>query len=543
MARGLIGNLEPVDKTRRRGRLVVVVSSIMDDPSSWDSLVPRLRTLPGYGDEECRWAFIPHGARWYRPGSAEQLAREIAARIHSRWVADGGYDEVVLVGHSIGGLLVRQAYLVGLGNGDPDQGRPWAERVNRIILFASLNRGFKVSFERALWLPPMAWLARVLPGIRGLLVRDVLRGSEFITNLRVSWISTVNTRERPPLIVQFLGRDDRLVREDDSRDIEAFPTGVQEMVPDATHRDLIRLDIAPDPEVRFRLIASAFTRVPPEEPARELGDESQRVVMVLHGIRATNTTWARDLEQHISTIWPDTEVITASYGRFSARKFMIPATRRRFLGWLEDTYSERLASNPKATFHFIGHSNGTYLLGHSLARIPGMRFDRVLLVGSVLPTDYDWRGRRAARQVQMLRNDRAARDVPVGVLCSGLRALGMRDIGTAGVDGFYAWDDPAKREVFYYKGGHSAALAPENLASLAAYVMDGAATEPAGLPREPPRSFSLLSRAAPYLGWLVVAGAVAGGTWFVRNGPWSSRYNATALAGGIVVAFVALDVI
>lgn len=287
MTRGMVGDLEPVEATRRRVRLVVVVSSIMDDASSWDSLVSRLRTLPGYGDELCHWEFIPHGARWYRPGSAGRLAREVAARIHQRWMADGGYDEVVLVGHSIGGLLVRQAYLVGLGSGDPTQRRPWAERVNRIVLFASLNRGFEVSFERALWLPPMAWLARVLPGVRGLLVHDVLRGSEFITNLRVSWISTVNTRARPPLIVQFLGRSDRLVHEDDSRDIEAFPTGVQEMIPDATHGDLIRLDIAPDPETRFRLIASAFTRVPPEEPVRELGDESQRVVMVLHGIRAT----------------------------------------------------------------------------------------------------------------------------------------------------------------------------------------------------------------------------------------------------------------
>jgi alpha-beta hydrolase superfamily lysophospholipase len=543
MARGMVGDLEPVDEARRQGRLVVVVSSIMDNASSWDSLVSRLRTLPGYGDEVCRWEFIPHGARWYRPGSAERLAREVAARIHLRWVADGGYDEVVLVGHSIGGLLVRQAYLVGLGSGDRTQRRPWAERVKRIVLFASLNRGFEVSFERALWLPPMAWLARVLPGVRGLLVRDVLRGSEFITNLRVSWISTVNTRARPPLIVQFLGRDDRLVREEDSRDIEAFPTGVQEMIPDATHRDLIRLDIAPDPDARFRLIASAFTRQPPPEPVRELGDENQRVVMVLHGIRAGNTTWTRDLEQHISTVWPGTEVITASYGRFSARKFVIPATRRRFLGWLEDTYTERLASNPKATFHFIGHSNGTYLLGHSLARIPGMRFDRVLLAGSVLPTDYDWRGRRAARQVQMLRNDRAASDVPVGVLCSGLRALGMRDIGTAGVDGFHRWDDPAKTEVFYYRGGHSAALASENLPGLAAYVMDGAATEPVDLPREPPRSFSLLSRAAPYLGWLFVAGTVAGGLWFLRTGPWSAASNAGALAGGAVVAFVVLDVI
>ena len=61
------------------------------------------------------------------------------------------------------------------------------------------------------------------------------------------------------------------------------------------------------------------------------------------------------------------------------------------------------------------------------------------MTGSVLPTGYEWGDRVAHGQVQRIRNDRAARDWPVGVLCAGLAGLfiprSKRDIGTAGVDG------------------------------------------------------------------------------------------------------------
>jgi len=71
--------------------------------------------------------------------------------------------------------------------------------------------------------------------------------------------------------------------------------------------------------------------------------------------------------------------------------------------------------------------------------IPGMRFRNIYMAGSVLPTGYEWGDRVAHGQVQRIRNDRAARDWPVGVLCAGLAGLSIRrskrDIGTAGVDG------------------------------------------------------------------------------------------------------------
>ncbi|GIF50740.1 hypothetical protein DFJ67_1850 [Asanoa ferruginea] len=523
-------------------RLVVVVPSIANDLTQWAELVDRLKTLDGYGEPDCRWELMSHDAAWFRRGSLRQQASTIAARIHQSWVANGGYDEIVLVGHSVGGLIVRQAYLLALA-GEPGERNPWAGKVNRVVLFASLNRGLPARFERRWWLPAAAWFARVLPFTRHWLIHDVLRGSAFITNLRITWVREINGLAHPPNLVQFLGSEDGLVTGDDSSDVRQFPTGRQQIIPDATHGNLIRLSVAPAPDERFRLIATAFTEPLREDPVPEIGDAGKTVVIALHGIRAGNTTWVRDVEDEIGSRNSDVEVVGASYGRFSAGKFALPVTRRRFLGWLEDTYAERLALNPKATFHFIGHSNGTYLLGHSLQKIPGMRFERVLLAGSVLPVGYDWRGRREAGQVRRIRNDRAARDIPVGVLCAGLRGLGMRDVGTAGVDGFHEWDDDAKSEVYYYPGGHSDALNAGNLPRLVTFVLDGTVLKQDALPRTPSAGFAFLSRAAPTLARLLVILGAAAIAAFVALGPWSWPIHLALVAAILLAGFLVLDLI
>jgi hypothetical protein len=265
--------------------------------------------------------------------------------------------------------------------------------------------------------------------------------------------------------------------------------------------------------------------------------------MLLHGIRASNTTWVRDLENQLHAAAPDADVVTASYGHFSARKFILPVTRRKFLGWLEDVYAERLAKNPKATFHFVGHSNGTYLLGNSLSRIPGMRFDRVFLAGSVLPTDYPWRERLANGQVRHIRNDRAARDIPVGILCAGLRGLHMRDVGTGGVDGFYTYSSSAKTEVFYYPGGHSAALAPANLPHLVRYILNGTTVPPPVLLRATTTGFGILSRAAGPLFAILTLAALAAVATFGACGPFSPLLNVITEVGTFAVLFLLLDLV
>jgi hypothetical protein len=89
-----------------------------------------------------------------------------------------------------------------------------------------------------------------------------------------------------------------------------------------------------------------------------------------------------------------------------------------------------------AEFSIVAHSNGTYMLGQSLLHTPGMRFITVVLAGSVLPQTFPWDQLAEHDQVIRVRNERANRDWPVAVLCSGLRGLQMRDVGTAGFAGF-----------------------------------------------------------------------------------------------------------
>lgn len=133
-----------------------------------------------------------------------------------------------------------------------------------------------------------------------------------------------------------------------------------------------------------------------------------------------------------------------------------------------DTYSYYLAKGPKASFHFLGHSNGTYLLGQSLKRLSGMQFERVVLAGSVLPRTFQWQSYLDGGQVAHIWNHRASRDVPVAVLCNALRGLRMRDVGTGGFEGFSA--DTRIHECFYHRGGHSAALMKAPLVLLAEQV-------------------------------------------------------------------------
>lgn len=522
-------------------RLVVVVPSLKGEVSAWASLVDQLKTLQAYGDDVCLWEFMPHGAHWNRGGRAMDLAAQLEAKIHQRWEANGGFEDIVVVGHSLGGLLVRQAYLLGLGATGGRASHPWAAKVTRIILFASMNRGVEISRRRAWWMPILAWAARVLPGTKKWLVHDLVQGSTFITNMRISWIREINAMTQPPLVVQFRGNSDRLVGEGDSRDINVFESGHETLIPDASHSDLIRLDTAPEPMARFALVRRAFVEEVPRQAPQETGDPAKTVVIVLHGIRAGNTTWVRDISDRLERDWPGVRAVPATYGRFSARKFVIPVTRRKFLRWMQDTYAEELAENPRATFHFIGHSNGTYLLGRSLEQIENMRFTRVVLAGSVLEDGYDWHSRVALGQVGSLRNHRAAKDVPVAMLCRGLRAVGMRDIGTGGVDGFND-TDPAKTEVYYYRGGHSAALTAANLPHLASFVMDGQMTTPTDLAQGPSKVFALMSRAAPAVTVLFLLAALGGAAAFVLNGPWGHVSNGLTLAGVLVTLFVVLDI-
>ena len=489
----------------KKKRLVVMVPGIVQTTKQWSSLTDRLRRECGYTDAEADWIAFDNEGGPFSFGSAEGLARRLRGQIDQQWIKRGGYENVVLIGHSLGGVLVRQAYLLACG-GDPrdDRRSEWGTRVDRIILFASINRGIR---DNSLPRRALIWLFKKLP-VPHLVSEDLLRGSDFIANLRINWIRHFaalqsHSQYKVPLVVQFVGDRDGVVAASDSDDLLAFK-GRPFDIPDATHGDLYRIDKAKDPEGRYAVIRRAFVVTPEDVPATDPRSVLNRpdIVFVLHGIMSANIVeWIADLESRLATK-PNVKVINPEYPYVSPLRFALPNIRKRNIRFFQDLYSNVLAHYPTADFNFIGHSNGTYILGQSLKQIPGMRFENVVLAGSVLPVDYPWAERVQTSQVARIRNDRANKDVPVGLLCSALRyGLFMRDIGTGGYEGFSGM---STKEVAYYPGGHGEALRRDNLDNLIEFALTGQCQILEGKLVRKLGFFRVASRAMRYLTWFVL---------------------------------------
>lgn len=552
--------------------LVAYVPSIFDRPAQWDPLLADLKRLvPGLAPDQCDWKPVRHGGRWWRPIRAEKLARDVAATINGL-DATGSYEHIVLAGHSLGGLLVRRAYLLGREQPWHDREQPWPDKVREVVLFASMNRGVEAGHLGKSWLANvglavLTWIARVVPVVNRWLVADLIRGSDFIANLRLAWLRAFAEDPVPPRVVQILGAQDALVGEDDSRDVLADGLGAQVSIGGADHADIVALRRL-DPESReqaLSLITRAAFRTEEWAAHRQAraaaagGGPRQAVdktvVVLLHGIRASRREWAVDLAEVLRDAHAARgrgegfAILRSEYKRFSAPRFALPSVRRKNIGWFQDQYSQLLAEDPRTRFHFVGHSNGTYILGESLRNLPEMRFDRVYLAGSVLPQSFDWGLHLGRGQVTQVRNACASRDYPVGLLCPLLVGLAFRkrkkDIGTAGVDGF-SFDHPGRQlhEIAYFQGGHGKAVERGNHAAIARFIIDGADDPAAVADRGPSVGFSLASRLARMLAkplaLLLIAGLVY--LWWAVL-PWSPLVNAGVLVGALALLVVVGDAV
>ena len=512
-------------------RLVVLATGSFGSPQKWNPLLERLRREDLL--EGSDWLIFNHCGLWnfhalskFFTSSIEVLSLELKAKIEQYYLAalanGETYDDIICIGHSFGGLMVRQAYLLATGAyiETVKSEIPWADKVSRFVLIASTNRGFEPNNILISALVNLSSATGFLP-----ILRDGVQGSAFVTNLRISWIRYISSLEgQEPAMIQLLGTKDGVVKREDSIDLQQFPNGVQFDIPGADHDNLYRpqgegSEAHDEWELRYKLIQWAILQCNPKNPERipsalqkrvmvdpgERASES-KTVFIVHGIRDNNSGWASQLEDLISRRANEKFVVVrSSYGYFSAFNFLFPWLRRQNIRWFQDQYSYRFALNPKAEFYFIGHSNGTYVLGESLKRVSAMKFKRIYLAGSVLPREYPWQKRFDLDQVKELRNDRSCSDWPVGILCSGLRGLGMKDIGTGGFDGF-DFDDDRTEEVYYYRGGHGEPLMQENQSGILAFTLDGDHSHPPKLLESTQISskFQLISRMAPYFAPLLL---------------------------------------
>jgi|GEM_PF-6739343 len=177
-----------------------------------------------------------------------------------------------------------------------------------------------------------------------------------------------------------------------------------------------------------------------------------RVICPLHGIR-TLAAWQKGLSDLAASHGWVCRLDRWSYGRFSLLAFFTPWSREAKLGWLRrqydaETHDRRLLIEKGQAPSVVAHSFGTYILGYTLLRFDFIRFNKVILCGSILPRDFPWDELIARGQVQAVRNEFGVRDPWV----KWVRWF-VRGTGPSGAVGFTCQHPRLEQEEFDFDHG------------------------------------------------------------------------------------------
>jgi hypothetical protein len=514
---------------------------------------------------------------------AGQLVDRISELVRSR---PGGYSDIVLVGYSSGSLIARKVVVLahgGMGEAfEPAVARfagsaqPWADRISRVVLLAGLARGWSVN-SALTWFDTVLWSCGAFLGetlCRGRSFLLALRsGSPFMVHTRLQWLALTRAGKRP-IIVQLLGTIDDLVSPEDNIDlfIDQPNTDTFFLLEVRGTGHLTIIDMAPDdPDLdyrghRWRLFRRALAdspaqlapiAIPRAHLADSLPDEPDvgvtDVVFVIHGIRDKGF-WTQKVAREIKRISiggtaPDgrarnVQSMTASYGYFPMIPFLMRRIRAHKVAWLMDRYTEARARYPKARFHYVGHSNGTYLVAGALRDYVTASFDRIVLAGSVIRTDFNWTTYLAAGRIHSLLNYVATSDIVVAGFPKGFQRLNLFDLGSGGHDGFaiFGRSVEANRlvsagclraeftpdagvpsyQIEYVRGGHGAGVKETQWDDIAAFIVDGTPPDERncdfGAGRPDWLAWIAAIQPLPLLAIVGIAIGIILGVWFVHWG-------------------------
>ncbi len=210
----------------------------------------------------------------------------------------------------------------------------------------------------------------------------------------------------------------------------------------------------------------------------------QEVVFVIHGIRDEGF-WTQKIAREIIREGKAAGRIFAyeasTYGYLGMVPFLSRWKRRQKVEWLMNKYTESLLRYPNAKhFHYVGHSNGTYLLTKAIEQYPCCQFSRVVFAGSVVRSTFDWQRhmKSSPTQVDEVLNYAATSDWVVACFSNCFEYLGLQDLGGAGYRGFDSGTIGLAKggdvtNVEYVVGSHASALVEENWKSIASFVVHG----------------------------------------------------------------------
>jgi hypothetical protein len=112
------------------------------------------------------------------------------------------------------------------------------------------------------------------------------------------------------------------------------------------------------------------------------------VVITVHGIR-THARWQKELDSCLANA--DFVPESLDYGWFSALLFVFKSQRDKKVQWFRDKYQDLSAMYPGTVPSVIAHSFGTYIISKAIREYrPIIKFDRVILCGSIVQEDLPW---------------------------------------------------------------------------------------------------------------------------------------------------------
>lgn len=434
---------------------------------------------------------------------AEELTSVIEFAFEERRIAADAqeYEDVILIGYSLGSLIIRKAYILAAMSRTADDNAfrverkyKWPRKVSRIILLAGINNGWSLSpkpkrFSLLLYVMYRLLYPLVFVFPAGRLIRSFHKGSRFVENLRIQWHRLEKNQNIPP-VIQLTGTEEDVVTEEDMVDVRFCRNFIFLHVPRTGHMYAANFRQSRIGPFRRNRFITALTK-PIGDLRQEQDMEPQRllnnvtdptitdVVFLIHGIRDYGD-WTQKVGEAIDLIAKSHRrrvvVYRPAYERFPLLGFLLTLERIRKVQWFIDQYTQAIAKFPQARIHFIGHSNGTYLLAKSLELYPDCHFHNVVFTGSVVRRSFPWDRIIGQNRVARLRNDMAVDDFVVAVFprffeqFSEVTRVQVSDIGSGGVYGFH--DNSGKRYEVRLRGSHGAALAAENHNSLARWVLD-----------------------------------------------------------------------
>lgn len=496
-----------LDHEEGHRRLIVLVHGLPGREGFASAIGLAREALPGSDI-----LVFDYDGRAFSNANPYAIANIIERQIHEAH-ATNKYGEIILVGHSLGGMLLRKAIVWGNGLEEDRQEfglrgkREWVQQISRFVSLASINRGWSIeprpnNMELSTYIS--IWIGERLAKLSqsGKLILALQRGSPFVADARVQWIALCrgvsSAGAKVPQTIHLLGDHDDIVSKKDSMDLAAAKDTIFVTLQDTGHREIgtalsggtEKADQHRREKVYFAL-QGQLDQLDPDKTVPLKEDLSvNRVVYIMHGIR----DWGEWTDRLRSTIEKEAKstgeslvVVNQMYGHFPMLPFLLYSDRQKNVRLFMDEYTENLARFPHArTFDYVGHSNGTYMLASALQNYKTLKVNRAYFAGSVVPTHYPWRDLADHGRIKHVANVVAAGDWVVALFPRffeqvadwiGVQPLrGPLDIGSGGFRGFQDAKDAGKRieNVQFAEGSHSTgvdAASEKKLEAISRYIV------------------------------------------------------------------------